>query len=148
MALKQQIQQDMLAAMKEHNDMKVSALRMLKAAILKFETAGDRREATDEDILGLIGKEVKQRRDSIESFKNAQRTELAEKEEQEMLILKSYLPTPLSEEELKTIIQDTINQVGATSKADMGKVMGHLMSKVKGRADGGQVNKLVAEMLG
>ena len=147
MTLKEQLQQDMLTAMKAHDEVKVSALRMLKAAIMKFEMAGDRKEATDSDVMGLIGKEVKQRKDSIEGFKAGGRMEMAQKEEQEMAILQAYLPAQMSEEELKGVIKEVIGQVGATSKADMGKVMGALMPKVKGKADGGMVNKLVAAML-
>lgn len=147
MALKQQIQQDMIAAMKAKEEIKVSALRMLKAAILKFETSGDRKEATDEDVMVLLGREVKQRKDAIEGFKTGNRPEMAAQEEAEMKILQEYLPAQLSEEDLKKIIAETIQQVGATSKADMGKVMGALMPKVKGKADGGMVNKLVGAML-
>lgn len=147
MALKQQIQQDMIAAMKAKEEIKVSALRMLKAAILKFETSGDRKEATDEDVMVLLGREVKQRKDAIEGFKTGNRPEMAAQEEAEMKILQEYLPAQLSEEDLKKIIAETIQQVGATSKADMGKVMGALMPKVKGKADGGMVNKLVGSML-
>ncbi|MFA5829789.1 MAG: GatB/YqeY domain-containing protein [Candidatus Gracilibacteria bacterium] len=147
MALKQQIQQDMIAAMKAKEETKVSALRMLKAAILKFETSGDRKEATDEDVMVLLGREVKQRKDAIEGFKTGNRPEMAAQEEAEMKILQEYLPAQLSEEDLKKIIAETIQQVGATSKADMGKVMGALMPKVKGKADGGMVNKLVGSML-
>lgn len=147
MALKQQIQQDMLAAMKAHDEVKLSALRMLKAAIMKFETSDERKEATDADVMTLLGKEVKQRRDSIEGFKAGNRPELAKKEEQEMVVLQSYLPAQMSEEEVKGLIKEVIAQVGATSKADMGKVMGTLMPRVKGKADGGMVNKLVAAML-
>ncbi len=147
MALKQQIQQDMIAAMKAKEEVKVSALRMLKAAVLKFETSGDRKEATDEDILTIIGREVKQRKDAIEGFKTGGRPEMAAQEEAEMVILQAYLPAQMSEEELKKVIQETITDVGATSKADMGKVMGALMPKVKGKADGGLVNKLVGSLL-
>ena len=137
----------MIAAMKSNEVLKVSALRMLKAAILKFETSGDRKEATDADVLTLIGKEVKQRKDAAEEFRKGNRPEMAEKEEQEMAILQVYLPAQMGEEELRTIIKEVITQTGASSKADMGKVMGALMPKVRGKADGGVVNKLVGEML-
>lgn len=147
MALKEQLQKDMIEAMKAKDELKVGVLRMVKAAILKFETAGDRKQATDEDILNLIGKEAKQRQESAESFRAGGRPELAEKEDKEITLLKAYLPAQLSEEELKKIVQETIGEVGATSKADMGKVMGALMPKVRGKADGGQVNKMVAELL-
>ncbi len=147
MTLKQQIQQDMISSMKAKDETKVSALRMLKAAILKFETSGERKEATDDDVLVIIGKEVKQRKDAVEGFKAGNRPEMAAKEEAEIVVLQAYLPAQMSEEELKKIIAEVIQQMGATSKADMGKVMGALMPKVKGKADGALVNKLVGSML-
>lgn len=147
MALKQQIQQDLIAAMKAKEEVKVSALRMLKAAILKFETSGDRKEASDSDILTILGREVKQRKDAMEGFKSGGRPEMAANEEAEMVILQTYLPEQMNEDDLRKVIQETIAEVGATSKADMGKVMGALMPKVKGKADGGMVNKLVGDFL-
>lgn len=148
MPLKQQIQKDLLEAMKAHEEVKVSALRLLKAAVLKFETAGERKEAGDNDVLGIIGKEVKQRRDSIEEFKKGNRLDLAQKEEQELAILQTYLPPQISEEELKKVIAETIATVGAKSKADIGKVMAALMPKLKGHADGAMANRIVVTMLG
>ncbi len=147
MALKKQLQDDMIAAMKAHEDIKVSALRMLKAAVLKFETTGERKEATDGDILTIVGKEVKQRRDSIEEFKKGNRPDLAEKEQKELEVLQAYLPAQMSEEELKKLITETIAAVGAHSKAETGKVMGALMPKIKGRADGGMANRIVLSIL-
>lgn len=128
--------------------MKVSALRLLKAAILKFETAGDRKEAADEDVMVIIAKEIKQRKDSIESFKKGGRMDMAENEEKEMVVLQAYMPAQMGEAELRVIVKEAIANVGATSKADMGKVMGAIMPKVKGKADGGLVNRIVGEMLG
>ncbi len=148
MGLKQQIQQDMIAAMKGREGVKVSALRLLKAAILKFETAGDRKEAADEDVMVIIAKEIKQRKDSIESFKKGGRMDMAENEEKEMVVLQAYMPAQMGEAELRVIVKEAIANVGATSKADMGKVMGAIMPKVKGKADGGLVNRIVGEMLG
>lgn len=147
MALKQQLQDDMIAAMKAHEDIKVSALRLLKAAILKFEMAGERKEAADEDVLGIIGKEVKQRRDSIEEFNKGNRPDLAKKEQKELEVLQAYLPAQMGEEELKKLIMETIAAVGAHSKAEAGKVMGALMPKIKGKADGGMANRMVSIML-
>ena len=148
MALKQQIQADLIAAMKAKDEVRVSALRMLKAAILKFEVSGERKEATDADILGIIGKEVKQRRDSAEQFKNGNRPEMAEKEELEMTVLQTYMPPQLSEQELEKLVKETIAESGASDKKEMGKVMAVLMPKVKGRAEGATVNKMVAGLLG
>lgn len=147
MALKQQIQQEMFEAMKAHDDAKVQTLRMLKAAILKYEVSGDRKEATDTDVLNIIGKEVKARKDSAEQFRNGNRPELAEKEEKEIEILLQYMPPQMSEDELKKVAQEVIASMGAKSKADLGKVMGAMMAKVKGLADGDMVNKVVKELL-
>ncbi len=147
MALKEQIQTDMIESMKAHNEVKTGALRMLKAAILKYETSGDRKVASDENVVSIIGKEVKQRRDSIEEFRKGGRMELAEKEEQELAVLQTYLPAQMSEDELRKVISDTIAQTGATSAADKGKLMGALMPKIKGKADGGLANKIVMELL-
>ena len=147
MALKHQIQEDMLNAMKAHEDVKVSALRMLKAAILKYEVSGERKEATDQDVLTIIGKEIKSRRDSIEQFKAGNRMEMAENEEKEIAVLMAYMPPQMSEEELKKVAKEVIASMGATSKADLGKVMGAMMGKVKGLADGDIVSKVVKELL-
>ncbi|MFO0780780.1 MAG: GatB/YqeY domain-containing protein [Candidatus Gracilibacteria bacterium] len=147
MALKNQIQADMIAAMKAHDEIKVSTLRMLKAAVLKQEVSGERKEATDEVILGIIGKEIKARRDSAEQFRNGGRMEMAEKEEKEIEVLLGYMPPQMSEDELKKVAQEVIAAMGASSKADLGKVMGAMMGKVKGMADGDMVSKVVKSLL-
>lgn len=147
MTLKEKINADLLTAMKAKEEVKLGALRMLKASIMKFEVSGDKKmEATDDSVLQIIGKEVKQRKDSIEAYKKGGREDLAVKEEAEMKILQSYLPAQMSEEELKTLISRTISQTGATVK-DFGKVMGTVMAQAKGKADGGTVTRLVKEML-
>lgn len=147
MTLKEKINADLLAAMKAKENARLDALRMLKAAIMKFEVAGDKKiEATDENILQIIGKEVKQRKDSIDAYKKGGRDDLAAKEEAEMKILQTYLPAQMSEEELKSLISQTISQTGATAK-DFGKVMGAVMAQAKGKTDGQTVTKLVKEML-
>lgn len=147
MALKHQIQKDMMEAMKAHEELKVSALRMLKAAVLKFEVSGERKEATDTDVLTIIGKEIKSRRDSAEQFRNGNRPEMADKEEKEIEILLAYMPPQMSEEELTKIAKEVIASMGAKSKAELGKVMGAMMPKVKGLADGDLVSKVVKALL-
>lgn len=147
MALKQELQQDLITAMKAKDEIRVSALRMVKAAILKFEVSGDRKEATDQDILTIIGKEVKQRKDSIEQFRAGNREDLIGKEEKELAVLQTYLPSQLSEEEITVIVKEVIASTGAKSKTEIGKVMGALMPRVKGRADGALVNKIVNSSL-
>jgi uncharacterized protein YqeY len=148
MALKQQIQKDMLDAMKAKDAIRLGALRMLKAAILKFEVAGtEKKEASDADVLGMVNKEIKSRQDSAEQFRKGNRAELAEKEEQEIEALKAYMPPQLGEDEILKLAQEAIAQTGATRKNEMGKVMGALMPKVKGMADGAAVNRIVSSLL-
>ena len=136
-----------MAAMKAKDDIRLNALRLVKAAILKLEVSGDRKEATDEDILVIVNKEIKSRMDSATQFRAGNRLELAEKEEKEIEILKVYMPPQLGEDEILKLAEEAIAQTGATKKHDMGKVMAALMPKVKGMADGGLVNKIVSGLL-
>lgn len=146
--LKEQIQKDMLEAAKKHDQLTLDTLRMLKAAIIKFETSGKEKiEANDEQVQQTINKEIKSRKDSVEQFRAGNREEMAKKEESEIKILEKYLPEQLSETELRGIIQEVITQTGATAKSDLGRVMGALMPRVKGKADGGLVNRIVQEIL-
>lgn len=147
MALKQQIQQDMVASMKAGDQVTTGTLRMVKAAILKLEVSGAKKEASDEEVLQIIGKEIKSRKDSIEQFTAGNRMDLVGKEEAEVKVLEKYLPAQMSEEEVKSVIKETMAVLGVSTKADKGKLMGALMPKVKGKADGGLVNKLVESML-
>ena len=129
------------------NELKTSVLRMVLSAINYYEIqkGGAGYEATDEDVLTVIQKEAKQHNDSIEQFKNAGRQELVDKETRELGILKNYLPQQMSEDEIKKLVEEAIAQTEATSIQDVGKVMGVLMPKVKGKADGGLVSKVVRE---
>lgn len=147
MSLRDQIQQDLLGAMKNKEEIKLGALRMLKASIMKFEVSGEKKVATDEEVIALVNKEIKSRKDSAEQFKAGNRPELAEKEEKEIEVLSAYMPIQLSEDEIKTIAKEVISELGVSTKADMGKVMALLMPKVKGKADGSLVNKVVASLL-
>ena len=147
--LKQKIQDELKQAMLSRDVLKTSVLRMLKSAFTYYEIqkGGAGYEATDEDVLSVIQKEAKQRRDSIEEFKKAARPELADKEIKELEMLQAYLPQQMNEEKIREIIKQTISEIGAATAADMGKVMGALMPKVKGKADGGLVSKIVRESL-
>jgi uncharacterized protein len=147
--LKQKIQEELKQAMLARDVLKTSVLRMLKSGITYYEIqkGGAGYEATDEDVLSVIQKEAKQRRDSIEEFKKAGRQELVDKEAKELEMLQLYLPQQMGEEEIKTIVKTAIDQTGAKVITDMGKVMGVLMPKVKGKADGGLVSKIVRESL-
>lgn len=144
--LLEKIQNDLKEAMKAHEDVKVSTLRMIISA------AGNARiskgtELNDEEVISLLQKEVKLRDEAINVSKEASRNELAERGEEERKILKEYLPEEMPEEEVRKIVEETISEVGAATRADMGKVMGALMPKVKGRADGSLVSRLVQEKL-
>lgn len=147
MSLKEQIQKDLIEAMKAKNETALSAIRLLKTAIMKLETSGPAKEATEDDVLQIVGKEIKSRKESIEQYEKGGRPELAEKERAEIMVLEKYMPPQLSEDEVRSIIKDTIAETGVSSKAEIGKLMGALMPKVKGKADGSQVNKIVQELL-
>lgn len=147
MSLKEQIQKDLIENMKAKNEAAVGAIRMLKTSIMKFETAGEAKVANDEEIIQLVNKEIKQRKDSIEQFKKGNRPELAAKEKAEMAFLEKYMPAQMSEDEIKAVIKEGMAATGAATKADLGKLMGAIMPKVKGKADGGLVNRLVQSML-
>src|SRR6185437_3175498 len=144
--LKEELKQSMLARDAE----KTSTLRMVISALgyYEIEKGGAGYEATEEDIESVLQKQAKQRRDSIEQFKAGGRDELAEKETKELNLIESYLPAQMSEEDVKTLVDEAVAQTGASSPADMGKVMGALMPKVKGKADGSLVSRLVKERLG
>jgi len=144
-ALKEELKQSMLA----RNELKTSVLRMLLSAINYYEIqkGGAGYEASEEDVLTIIQKEAKQRRDSIEEFKKAGRQELVDKETKELEFLSVYLPAQMNEEEITKLVKEAIAQTGATSMADIGKVMGALMPKVKGKADGNLVSGIVKKEL-
>lgn len=147
MTLKETLQEDLKTALKNKSALKLSVIRLVKAAITNLEI--DRGHAlTDDEVIEVLAKEAKQRNDSIPEYEKAGRSDIVENLKMELKILQQYLPAPLSEEELKKIIGETIETVGASGKKDMGKVMSALMPKVRGRADGKLVNLLVNTMLG
>ncbi len=148
MALKNTIQDELKKSMLAKNETRTSVLRMLKADIMKFEVSGDRKEATDADILQLVQKGIKSRRDSAEQFRNGGREEQAAAEEKEIEVLMEFMPPQMDEQEILELAKAAIAETGAESKADMGKVMGALMPKVQGKADGTLVSKIVNELLG
>src|SRR3989344_1812887 len=130
--LKQQLQSELNAAMKEKNRAKVGTLRLLLSAIQYFEIQKERDyQATDEEIVNLIQKEVKKRKESIEMYKQGKREDLVKKETEELAILTGYLPEQMDEEKIRTIVQQAILQTNASSMADMGKVMAAVMPKLK-----------------
>jgi uncharacterized protein YqeY len=148
MSLKDRLTEDMKQAMKEKDagKLRLSVIRMVRASIKNVEI--DRhKELTDEEVLEVLAKEVKLRRDALEDFKKGNRPDLVAGLEQEIVILMAYLPQQLSQEEVRALVAEAIAQTGAAGAKDMGKVMSALMPKVKGRADGKLVSNLVKEML-
>ena len=146
MSLKEQITEDMKAAMRAKETAKLGTIRMLTAAI-KQKEVDERIEVNDEQVLAIIEKMVKQRKDSIAQFEAGGRQDLADIEKAELAILGTYLPAALSDEEVQTEIAAAVAQVGAAGPQDMGKVIGVLKPKLAGRADMGKVSGLVKQAL-
>jgi uncharacterized protein len=150
MTLKDRISEDIKTAMKAQDKIKLEAVRGIKKVILEKESevrAKGRESLTEEEEMTLLSQQAKQRRDSIEQYQKANRTDLAEQEAQELAIIESYLPAQLSTEEVEATIRDIIQEVGAASPKDMGKVMGPVMQRLKGKADGKTVQTLVQKFL-
>jgi uncharacterized protein YqeY len=149
MSLSQQIDSDLKDAMRARDAGKLAVLRMLKSALKNaaIEKGSASAELDDAEATQVIRKQVKQRQDSIESFEKGGRAELAAKEESELQILNSYLPAAMSSEQLAAVVREVIEEVGATSKAQMGAVMKALGPKVAGRADGRTLSQEVQRQL-
>lgn len=148
MFLTERIDSDLKTAMKEKNELALNTLRMLKTAIKNKEIDKKVKTLSDTEVVEVLQKQVKQRRDSIVEFEKANRTDLVNKEKNEISIIEKYLPKNLTEAELKTIIQQAIQSSGAKNKADVGRVMKEVMPKVAGRADGKAVNQIALSLLG
>ena len=149
MTLQQRVDSDLKEAMRAKDVTKLGVLRMLKSA-LKYAAiakSGTEAELSDAEAVQVIRKQAKQRQDSIESFEKGGRAELADKEKQELAILNTYLPQGMTPDELAKIVRETIAELGATSKAQMGAVMKALQAKVGGRADGKTLSVEVARQL-
>jgi uncharacterized protein YqeY len=146
MRLVDRLTNDMKQAMKDKDKLKLSVIRMVKASV-KNEEINQGKELSDDEVLTVLTRELKQRRDSLQEFEKAGRDDLAATARDEINVLMEYMPEQLSEEEIRALVSEVIQQTGASSKKDMGKVMGVLMPKVKGRADGALVNKVVQESL-
>ena len=149
MTLQQRVDSDLKEAMRAKDATKLGVLRMLKSA-LKYAAiakSGAESELSDAEAIQVIRKQAKQRQDSIESFEKGGRTELADKEKEELALLNTYLPQAMSSEELQKIVRETIAELGATSKAQMGAVMKALQAKTAGRADGKTLSAEVARQL-
>ena len=148
MALEQQIQKDIMAAMKAHDFVRTNAVRAIKSAILLAKTAeGGKKELEDADIVKLIQKLIKQRKEAAEQYVAAGRQELADNELAEAAILEEYVPRQLTPEEITARVREIIAQTGASSPSDMGKVMGVASKQMAGLADGRTLSGIVRELL-
>ena len=147
MTLREQIPEDLKQAMKNKDAVRLSVIRMVKAAVMNQEIAKGH-PLSDAEVFEVLAKEVKQRQDVIPEYQKAGRAETVESLTREIQILQEYLPAQLSEAELTAIIRETIAAVGAAGKKDFGKVMTALMPQVKGRADGKEVNRIVNALIG
>ena len=146
MSLKARIQDDVKNAMRAHERDQLAALRLVTAAI-KQKEVDERIELSDEQVLAVLDKMVKQRRESLEQYEKADREDLAEKERFELGLIQTYLPEPLGADELSALIRNTIAEVGASSIRDMGQVMSALRGQVQGRADMKAVSQAVKDQL-
>ena len=143
MALEQQIQKDIMEAMKAHNTVRTNAVRAIKSEILLAKTSGAGAEITDGDVIKLIQKLIKQRKESAAMYAQGGRQDLADNELAEAAEMEGYLPKQLSEAEVEEIVKGIIAETGASSMADMGKVMGLATKKLAGQADGRTVSSIV-----
>jgi len=146
MSLKNSIQEAMKNAMRAQDKARLSAIRLMMADIKKYEI-DNREDITDEQTLTILNKMLKQRRDAAKQYQDAKRDDLADKENFEIGIIQTFLPEQLSADELKAMVTSTIAELGADSMKDMGKIMGDLTAKTKGRADMTQVSQMVKELL-
>ncbi len=147
MTLEERIQKDLVSAMKNRQENALAALRSIKAAIQNEKTNGTYHELTDADIVWLIQKLIKQRKESIDIYSQAGRDELAEEEQKEMSVLTEYVPKQLTEEEIEEKVKSIIAETGASSMKDMGKVMGLATQRMKGLAEGKTISKIVKNLL-
>ena len=146
MSLKTQLTEDMKTAMRAKDQVSLSTIRLINAAIKQFEV-DERTEADDAKVISILTKMVKQRKDSAKIYTEAGRQDLADKENAEIEILNRYLPQMMSAEEIKTVVEAVIAEIGASGMADMGKVMGVLKTRLAGKADMGEVNKVLKTAL-
>ncbi len=147
MTLQERLSQDIKAAMLAKDADKLSTLRLLKSVIGYVQIERKTENLSDADFVGVVQKEVKKRRDAIEQYEKGGRPELAAKEKNEITVLETFLPKALSPEELEQLVKATIQEVGATSKKEMGPVIKAVQAKAAGRADGKTISGLVGKLL-
>ncbi len=149
MSTKLKLQSDLKEAMRSRDSIRLSTVRSLRAAIQKREidSRSSGEELTEVDVIQILQKEAKQRRESIEQFRTASRDDLVEREEAELAIIETYLPAQMGDDDLHAAVSTIVKSVGATSMADIGKVMGPAMSQLRGKADGKRVQAVVKSIL-
>ena len=164
MSFKERIQEDLVRSLKEKDELKASVFRLLLASLLNrekekrykaYQTKTDiaekelveKSQLTDEEIVEVVSSEIKKRKEAALGFEKGKRQDLANKEKKELEILKEYLPEQMLEEEIRNLVKEIIEKVGAKTQKDMGKVMSQLMPIIKGKADGGLVSNIVKELL-
>lgn len=148
--LKDRLSSDLKEAMRARDELRLRTIRSLRAALMEKEIEfrkGGEAQLTEEQEVAVVQKQAKQRRDSIEQYLKAERSDLKEKEEEELAIIETYLPRQLEEDEVRKILHEVIAATGAASPRDMGKVMGAAMERVRGLADGKRVQQLATELL-
>jgi hypothetical protein len=148
MNLKEKINEDLINAMKARDAFRTETLRSIRAEILKMDKSGMNREMNEEEEMQLVLRQAKMRKESIEMFSQAGRTDLVEKETRQLEIINEYLPKQLSREEAEKIISDIIKTTGVQSAKDLGKVMGPVMKELKGKFDGKLIQEIVKTILG
>ncbi|MBI5411591.1 GatB/YqeY domain-containing protein [Candidatus Peregrinibacteria bacterium] len=147
MSLKEKINRDLIKAMKAKEELTLSTLRMIKSAIMKYETGGANMVANDDILFGLLKREVKMRQEASDGFEKGGNKAAAEKERAEIKIIQKYLPEAMSEDQVRVIVQQVIDTLKPTGPQDFGKVMGAAMKETKGKADGNLVSRMVKELV-
>jgi uncharacterized protein YqeY len=145
-SLRHRLDEELKAAMRSNDAMRRDSLRMVLAAVQRAEKEG-KHELVDDEMLGILTRELKVRRESVDTFRAGGREDLVAKEEAAIAVVSEFMPQPLSDDELKALVEQAIAETGAASPRDMGKVMGWLSPKTRGRADGKVVSQLVTQLL-
>lgn len=148
MNLTERISADIKEAMKSRDSLRLETLRSIRAGILEFEKSGTDRTMTSDDEFKILNSAAKKRKDAIELYENAQRSEAAEKERAELAIIMSYLPEQMDADAVRAAIAEIVSQLGANQPSDFGKVMGMAMKQLKGKADGTLIQTVAKELLG
>lgn len=148
MSLKEKISEDLKSAMKSQNQARVETLRLIRAEILKMDKSGMNREMNQEEEIDLLKKQSKMRKESIEIFEQAGRTDLVDKEKKQLEIINEYLPAQLSEDEIMAAVEKIISGLGEVTDKDFGKIMGSTVKELKGKADGKFIQDIVRKKLG